>query len=355
MTRPGSASSPLAKIKAGELAPVYVLYGAEHALIRVWIDAIRVAAVDESFAAFNHERFAGRDLEGPGKVLEACMQVPLMAKRRLVELDEPEAIGKGRGPANPKLLDTLVAYLAAPNPSTVLVVTSAGIDARSRLVTAAKKTGVVEKFEGLRRNDDALAFVQTQAQEVGIAIDSDAAGLIVERVGTSPSALAAALEQASLYAGVGVRVTCEHVAAVVTDSRDAVVFDLTDAVGMGRHERAIAVLRRMFSQGDRGMGEAVPLVGLLARQLRMLMLAHGVGLRAAEVASAAGVPPFIASKLVEQARQFGPDRLRRAFAALVRLDGDLKGGSYVVNHAPELALERWILESCDALGAVARR
>lgn len=347
--------SGLAQIKTGEVAAVYVLYGSEHALMRAWVEAIRAAVLDPSFAAFNHERFVGRDLEGPGKVLDACMQIPVMAKRRLVELDEPEAIGKSKASANPKLLDGLVAYLAAPNTSTVLVVTSAGIDARSRLVTAAKKSGVVEKFEGLRRNDDAVSFVAMHAHEVGIALDQAAATELVERVGTSPSALASALEQASIFAGLGVRVTEAHVAAVVTDAREAVVFDLTDAVGMGRHEVAITVLRRIFAQGDAAVGEAAALVGMLARQLRLLLLVHGVGLRQPEVERTAGVPPFVARKLVDQARRFAPDRLRRAFAALVRFDGDLKGGSYVVQRSPELALERWILESCDALPRVARR
>lgn len=347
--------SRLAEIKAGKIAPVYVLYGSEHALMKAWVDALRAATLDADFAAFNHERFVGRDLEGTGKVLEACMQIPLMAKRRLVELDEPEAIGKGRGPANPKVLDGLVEYIAAPNASTVLVITSAGIDARSRLVTAAKKTGVIEKFEGLRRNDEAVGFVQGHAREVGVALDPAAATAIVERVGTSPSALAAALEQVSIYAGTGAKVTVAHVAAVVVDAREAVVFDLTDAVGLGRHDRAITVARRMFSQGDADTGVAMGLVGMLARQLRLLMLAHGVGLRQADVEATAGVPPFVARKLVEQARQFAPDRLRRAFASLVRLDGDLKGGSFVAGRAAELAVERWILESCDALPAVARR
>jgi DNA polymerase-3 subunit delta len=347
--------SGLAKIKAGEVAAIYVLYGSEHALMRGWVEAIRAAVLDPAFAAFNHERFVGRDLEGPGKVVDACMQIPVMAKRRLVELDEPEAIGKSKASANPKLLDTLVAYLAAPNPSTVLVVTSAGIDARSRLVTAAKKSGVVEKFEGLRRNDEAVGFIAAHAREVGIGLEPGAANALVERVGTSPSALAQALEQTSVFAGVGVRVTAQHVAAVITDAREAVVFDLTDAVGMGRHEAAIAVLRRIFAQGDSAVGEATALVGMLARQLRLLLLVHGVGLRQPEVERTAGVPPFVARKLVDQARRFAPDRLRRAFASLVRFDGDLKGGSYVVQRSPELALERWILESCDALPKVARR
>jgi DNA polymerase-3 subunit delta len=344
-----------ADIEAGKLAPVYVLYGSEPGPIRAIVEALRQRLLDGGLAAFNHERFVGRELEGPGKVLEACMQVPMMASPRLVELDEPEAIGKGRGAANPKLLDPLIDYLGEPSPSTVLVITSSGIDARSRLVTAAKKKGVIEKFEGIKRTDDAIAWVREHARELGIGLDGAGAEELVERCGNSPSALAAALEQASIYAGKGAKVGAAEVAAVVTDAREAVVFDLTDAVGMGRHDKALAVLRRMFAQGEGGMAEAGPLVAMLARQLRLLLVAHGAGLRSSDFERAAGVPPFVARKLLDQARRFSEPRLRRAFAALVRLDGDLKGGSFVVSKEAELGCERWILEACNALPGVERR
>src|SRR6185503_2972254 len=104
-------------------------------------------------------------------------------------------------------------------PSTILVVTSAGIDARSRLVTAAKKTGVVEKFEGLRKNEDSAAFVHEHAAALGLAIDRDAVNALVDRIGGSPSALAGGLEQAALHAGQGARVTAKDVHAVVVDAR----------------------------------------------------------------------------------------------------------------------------------------
>jgi len=347
--------SALADIKAGKLRPVYLLYGSEHGPMRAVVEALRETVLDPSFAAFNHERFVGRDLEGVGRVLEACAQVPVMGKHRLVELDEPEAIGKGRGTSDPKRLDELVDYVAKPISSTILVITSAGLDARSRLVTAAKKSGVVEKCEGMRRNEDSAAFVAEHAAALGLAIDRDAIAALVERCGGSPSALAGALEQASLHAGAGARIGLRDVQAVVTDAREAVVFDLTDAVGLGRHERALAVLHRMLAQGEPGMAEIGPLLAMLARQLRLLMQTHGAGLRPADVEAQLGVPSFVARKLVEQARGFSLPRLRRAFAALVRLDGDLKGGSFVGAKSPELLVERWILEACDALPGVARR
>lgn len=345
----------MAEIAAGRIAPVYVLYGSEHGPMRAVVEALRAAVLDPSMAAFNHERFVGRELEGPGKVLEACMQVPMLSARRLVELDEPEAIGKGRGAANPKLLDELVAYLGKPLSSCVLVITSLGIDARSRLVTTAKKTGVVEKFEGLRKAEDAAAYVAEHAREQGISIDRAAITALVERVGTNLSGLTSGLEQASLHAGAGAPVRAADVAAVVADAREAVVFDLTDAVGMGKHERALAVLGRMLAQADGAMSEVLPLQSMLARQLRLLMLAHGVGLRTGELEARAGVPPFVARKLVDQARSFPLRRLRRAFAALVRLDSDLKGGSLVAGREPELALQRWILDACDVCVGAARR
>ena len=47
----------------------------------------------------------------------------------------------------------------------------------------------------------------------------------------------------------------------------------------------------------------------------------------------------------------------RTFMKRVRkaLDGDLKGGSYVVTRSPQLALERWILDACAVLPDAAAR
>jgi hypothetical protein len=55
--------------------------------------------------------------------------------------------------------DTLVEYLRAPNPSTVLVLTSTGLDGRSRLVTAAKKSGA-RTTTGRKSTGLGLTFAQ---------------------------------------------------------------------------------------------------------------------------------------------------------------------------------------------------
>jgi DNA polymerase III delta subunit len=55
------------------------------------------------------------------------------------------------------------------------------------------------------------------------------------------------------------------------------------------------------------------------------------------------VHPFMAKKLVEQARRFGLRRLRVCLAAVRRTDEALKGS---VPLAPRLAIERLILAVC---------
>ncbi|MEM6295908.1 MAG: DNA polymerase III subunit delta [Myxococcota bacterium] len=343
-------------LEAGTFAPVYLLYGNEPGPVRACVAAIRKHVLEPGMEAFNHERFAGRELEGAGPVLTACTQLPVMASARLVELDDPEAVGKGKGDAAKASQDALIAYMKAPNPTTVLVLVSSGIDGRSRLVSTAKKAGFVAKFEQIKRDRDAVDFVYGAARDAGTAIDRDAAEQMVLLVGTGQSALLAALERASLHAGQGATVSLADVTAVCGHTRDAVIFELTDAVGMGNRDRALTVLARLFTESAAGeIGQANQTLAMLIRQLRLVFTAKAAGGNPARIGQVAGVPPFVAKKLAQQSRGFDEARLRRAYAGLSRLDRDLKGGSFSTVKSPYLALQRWILEVCDALPGVAPR
>ncbi len=351
----GASKSVLDKVAAG--AGIVLLYGNEPGPLRQCLLDVRKAVLEPGFEDFNHERFAGRELDSIGPVLEACSQLPLMAAKRLVELADPELVGKRKAGSDAAKTSqaALVDYLKAPNPSTVLVLTSAGIDGRSKLVTATKKSGVVLKFEQLRRDRDAVDFLRNAAREQGLRIDGAAAGLLVELAGTGQSSLLAALERASLHAGADTAVTSADVRAVAGNSRQAVIFDLTDAVGLGQRDKALAVLAHLFEESTAGeIGQANQTLAMLIRQIRLVFTAKYAP-HPREIASRCKVPPFIAQKLAAQADGFDEARLRRAYAGLARLDRDLKGGSVVTSKSPYLALQRWILDVCQAMPGAAGR
>nr|WP_255216612.1 DNA polymerase III subunit delta [Pseudenhygromyxa sp. WMMC2535] len=359
----------LEALAAGELAPVYLLWGEDSAAIKTVVAAIREAAlrpggVSTGMEAFNHEQFDAPYVHAAAEVLNACEQVPMMCPRRLVELSSPEDFGRHRraedleGEAKPleskrdEAIDALIAYFDAPNPSTVLLITSAGLKGTSKLVKAAKKAkAVVELKLAPAGDDEAVAALRDEARHRGLALSMEAAHAMVSAVGPSMSELLPALERAAAFAG-GQAVEREHVEAVVAATRETSAFDLTDAIGAGDHVRALEILARMFHAGERDSGQAMKLLGLLLWQMRRLCTAAF----ADDPAAALNIKPYVVKRLRDQAGRFDERRLRAAYAGLARLDADLKGGSKLAYHSPYMALQRWILDTCQALpGVDARR
>jgi DNA polymerase-3 subunit delta len=306
--------------------------------------------------AFNHERFFGLELEAVAPVLEACAQLPFGGSHRLVEVEDADAIGKKAEKERERMMAALVEYVVRPNPTTVLVLSSSTLDGRSKLVKAAAKSGVACKFEPIGKDRDAIAYVLEQARQANIAIDRDAAALLVELVGTGSSQLLMALERAALHAGSGQAIARRDVEAVAGHSREAIIFALTDAVGLREPQRALEVLAELFRAPAGGaIGQFNACLAMLIRHVRLLFAAHAVGGRPQSISAQTGVPPFVATRLAAQVRGWNETDLRGAFAGLERLDRDIKGGSLAVARAPYVALQRWILEVCGGLpGASAR-
>ena len=146
------------------------------------------------------------------------------------------------------------------------------------------------------------------------------------------------------------RITIADVEVMVARTREGNIFHLTDAVGRGDAAAALAALAQMFSAGEKETGVAMQVLAMLTRQIRMIYTAKVGG-----PGAFGSMPSFVTRQFETQARGFSEARLRSAYAALVRLDSDLKGGSYVAYATPFMALQRWILDTCRALPGVDAR
>ena len=354
-------------IGQGRIAPVYLLWGEDQAALKTVVEALREAVLRPGGAstgmeAFNHEQFDAPYVGAAAELLNACGQVPMMAARRLIELSSPEDFGRHKraeeldGEAKPleskrdDAIDAIIEYFDQPNPSTVLVIQSGNLKATSKLVKAAKKARqVVEhRFEPAEEGE-AVGALMAEARRREFPLSPAAATALVNAVGTSMSELIPALERAVAFAG-GARVEREHVEAVVASTRETNVFDLTDAIGARDHVRALEILARMFSTGEKDSGQAMRLLGMLLWQTRRLCTVKF----ARDPAAALNMKPFAIRKLQQQANNFDEQRLRAAYAGLARLDSDLKGGSKLAYESPYIALQRWILDTVGALPGVDR-
>ena len=298
-------------VREGPLDPIYVLHSEHPILVERALAAIRDAAVPPAARGFNYDLVEGKLTAA--RIVALAQTLPMMAQRRMVFIRDLAGL-----PADEA--DGLLAYLARPNPSTVIAAVVGKLDKRLKLYGQLSRKGYLHVLEAPRQ---LAPWVRAEAQHLGVKLDAAAVSRLVDVVGSDLSRLALAVEQLGLFAG-GRAVTTADVDELIADTRERSVFELTDAIGAADRGRALAAVASLCDQRESAVGVVV----MLPRHVRQLALAHG--LRAsntprAEWGARLGVPPFVVDKLVAQARAYAPGALATATLRLAEADRALKG------------------------------
>lgn len=293
------------------LEPVYVLHSEHPILIERAVAAIRDAAVPPAARGFNYDVVEGKPKGA--QIVALCQTLPMMAQRRMVFVRD-----LGLLPADDA--EPVIAYLAKPNPSTVLVAVTSKLDKRLKLFAHLSKKGHIHVLDAPRQVGP---WLRAEAQAQGVRLDAAAMTRLVDTVGNDLSRLALAIEQLGLYAG-GKPVTADDVDELVADTRERSVFELTDAIGAADRPRSLAAVASLCDQRESAVGVVV----MLARHVRQLALVHALrqdNVPRGEWGSRIGVPPFVVDKLLAQARSYSPGALASATRRLAIADRALKG------------------------------
>ena len=301
----------LSDAQAGRLDPIYVLHSEHPILIERTITGIRDVVVPPAARGFNYDVVEGKP--SASRIIALAQTLPMMAAKRMVFIRDLAGM-----PADDT--DAMLAYLAKPNPSTVIVALASKIDKRMKLYAQLSKKGWLHILEAPRQ---VAPWVRAEAQVRNVKFDGNAINRLVDAVGGDLSRLALAVEQLGLYAGDR-PVTSDDVDDLIADTRERSVFELTDAIGAADRPRALAAVASLCDQRESAVGVVV----MLARHIRQLSVLHV--LRSTNVprpqwAQAIGVPPFVVDKLTSQARSYSPEALALATQRLATVDRALKG------------------------------
>jgi DNA polymerase-3 subunit delta len=229
---------------------------------------------------------------------------------------------------------------------------------------AVRKAGVVIQFPSL----DAIAsakILSQRAEKLGTPIERPALNLLIDLAGPDLAKLRLELEKLSAFAGVGNRITVSIVELLTPKSPEANVFALVDAVASGNPIPALATLKGMLDTGERADNAAPKIIGLTARQFRMIAQARFLMDARYLPGNVARIPPEVASmlpsdpnlikelgkrswllnKVTQQARNFNADQLNRAFKRILEADLAIKGIEGSVEDA-RLSLELMLVDLC---------
>lgn len=228
-----------------------------------------------------------------------------------------------------------------------LIVTAEKVDRRMSVFRKLAAAGAIDdlripKDKKGKFDDTALSkFVSTRIRESGLQAPKPAVvALLVERAGGELGAFAQEIDRLCLACGDGGTLTAELVRETMPDRAEAWVFDLTEALGSRRPERAEKVVEQLLEQGEAPLRLTAALASHLAdlveakrfqrklppKTMNMAMKAFAGGpYKSLPEAARSRFPnPYRAYFAFRAAAAFGAGELRALHRHIVRIDTSLK-------------------------------
>jgi DNA polymerase-3 subunit delta len=323
---------------AESLSSLYLIAGSDQAKIDATRGRLRARAEGDGGAGALEifEPSEGRGGPDHEALLAAIPAMSLTETRRYLLADGVERW-------RDRQLEPVLAALASLPPD-LTVVLIARAKAPAKLVKAVKAgKGEIHEFEAPKARDMPRLLV-ADAKRLGYVLEPVAARVLVERMGANSVRLRNELERLALWAGEGGRVSADDLEAMVSDTSEAAVWALSDALLEGDPARAASLAERLISQGENVTG----LIYGLASRLRKACAAAAQieqGVPAKQVESSLGMHPYAAKQLVARLGKTNLDQLHEATMALADLEVWCRGGA---DYGDELALTLALRQAAGA-------
>lgn len=229
----------------------------------------------------------------------------------------------------------LLDYLADPADSVTLVVTHAsGNKGKKVLDTLKKAKALVLEAPAIKSDRDKADFVTNEFRRQRRKATGDAVQALVEAVGKDVRELASACQQ--LVDDTTGTIDADVVERYHGGRVEATGFKVADAAVAGQTGEALRLLRHAVNVGV----DPVPIVAVLAQQLRQLARVGGAGRgRSADLARELGMAPWQVDKARRSLQGWGGDALGRSIQAVAAADFEVKGGG----RDPVYAVEKAVL------------
>ena len=282
----------------------------------------------------------------------------LMASKRLVVVRDITALSAG----DQKAVAAVVKELP-PDVAVALVARKPPPDSRGdgpklsqTLRNLARKNGQALKISGPGPKG-LVRWVTAQSERVGKRIEGRAANALVEAVGDDVDRLLVELDKLATYAGDSDEITEADVAAVTSATAQQNIWGFLDAIGERNASQAFKLLDGMLPQAAKP-GDAIMLLGSIARQLRILWQVRMLHMSGVLPGNPQNAPPDVTAKLPSQhnaldavkgrewllrnysaqARKFSDADLARALDRVYTADKTLKGQGGSQDHHTVMAL-----------------
>ncbi len=301
-------------IKNGSFKSSYLLYGEEAYLRTQYKNRLKNALADPS-DTMNFSRFEGKGIN-PAEIISLAETLPFFAERRLI-LIEDSGFFKNK-------CDELADYLPNMPDTTCLLFVETEVDKRNRLYKAVQKYGRVTEFQ-LQDERTLMKWILGTLKKENKKITESTLQLFLERTGSDMENIHMELEKLLSYTIGREVITSEDVEEICTMQTTGQIFEMIRAIAEKKQRLALDLYYDLLALKEPPMR----ILFLIARQFNQLLLVKSLtakGMDRASVASKAQIAPFIAGRLMTQARSFTMQQLRNAVQDCVDAEEAVKTG-----------------------------
>lgn len=279
---------------------IYLLYGAD-----TYCSSQKLQQIKEKYLASGRGEVDLIVLDGDNvsvdELRHQLLTVPLLANKRLMIIKNLLTAGKK------DVQEDIINILPSVPETTVVFFYEAGEpDKRGKLFSALNKPKVAEHFPQLL-GLQLLNYVKSMTE---LQFEAGALERLLELTNSDLWQVENELEKLKLYKKPETSITISDVDLLVSGVPSVKIFDLADAFGERKGERARVLLRNTLISEENPLG----LVAFLAGHYRNLLLADDNSIQSAKL------HPFVVSKAKAQAKNYTYSELVKIFHYLFELD-----------------------------------
>ena len=315
-------------IKDKTFRRVYLLFGDEPFLVNSYKKRLREAIIGDDTMNYNYFEGKGPDVK---EIISLADTMPFFAERRLVLID-------GSGFFKSSAPEELVNYIPEIPESTCMVFVESEVDKRNKLYKKVKDNGYAAELKK-QDADQLMRWAAGILSKDGKKITRQVMEYFMERTGDDMENIRMELEKLICYTMGREVITKEDVEVVGTVHVTNRIFEMVTAIVAGNTRKAMDLYEDLLTLKEPPMR----IMFLIAKQFNQLLQVKelaGKGAQKSEIASRVKVPPFVAGKLMAQARVFTREQILSYVEFCVESEEAVKTGRLSDRLAVELLIAK---------------
>lgn len=300
-------------IKLNQFKPVYLLYGTESYLKKLYKNKLK-EAISGNGEDMNFSYFEGKQVN-VSKVVDVANTLPFFSDRRLVMIENSGYF---------KNQNDLADYIRDFPDSTHVVFIENEVDKRNRLFKAVKDIGTISEMNGMDESNLKL-WIASLLDKDKKKITGETILHLLSKVGTDMENIQNEIEKLCCYAYDREVITITDVEEVCTSLISGKIFQMIDAIGSKNQNQALDLYYDLLALKEKPMS----ILFLLTRQFNILLQVKdlvGLGYNNSLISQKTGLMPFTIGKYVSQSKNFKRDILIDALNTCVSMEEQVKTG-----------------------------